>query len=114
MSQLKAIAKFRIKPGHLEEFKAIIPEIVATVEEHDPGTLAYEWFLNEKRMECVVWEIYEDSESVLAHTGNVGELLGQLTEIADLSIEIYGSPNKELNDVVKELDVRVYEFVEGL
>ena len=114
MSQLKVTAKFNIKPGNLEEFKSIIPQIVATVEENDPGTVAYDWHLNEQLMQCVVWEVYEDSDSVMAHTANVSEYLAQLLEIAEVSIEIYGSPSQELLEAAKDIDIRVYPFVDGL
>lgn len=37
MRPIKVTAKFKIKSGNLESFKAIIPEIISEVMEHDPG-----------------------------------------------------------------------------
>jgi quinol monooxygenase YgiN len=114
MSELKATAKFKIKPGQLEVFKSIVPNIVAAVREKDPATKAYSWYLNEDLMECVVWEVYANSEAVLAHAGNVGEYLGQLAEVADLTIEIYGSPSQELINAISGMDVQTYSLVDEL
>ncbi len=114
MRPLKLTAKFKIKPGNLEAFKAVIPEIIAEVMESDPGTLVYEWFLNETLMECVVWEVFEDSDAIIAHSGNVGPYLDQLIGLAKASIEIYGDPSQELLQAIEGLDIKVYPFVDGI
>ena len=80
MEQIKATALFKIKDGKLEEFKQLIPVFISTVKEQDPGTLTYDWYLNEDSMECVVLETYTDSPAVLAHAGNVGEHLQKLSD----------------------------------
>ena len=114
MRPLKVTAKFKIKPGNLAAFKAVIPKIIAEVMENDPGTLVYEWYLNEELMECVAWEVYKDSESVLAHTGNVGPFLDRLLDLSDATIEIYGDPSQELQDVADGLGIKIFPFVDGL
>lgn len=114
MRPIKVTVKFKIKPGNLEAFKAIIPETIAEVMESDPGTLVYEWYLNEDLMECVVWEVYKDSDALLAHAGNVGPYLDQLLNLSSASIEIYGDPNQELLDATERLNIRIYPFVDGM
>ena len=96
MEQIKATALIKIKEGKLEEFKQLIPVLISTVKEKDPGTMTYDWYLKEDSMECVVLETYTDSQAVLAHAGNVGEQLQKVLEVADLSIELYGNPTQEL------------------
>ena len=110
MEQIKANALFKIKKGKLEEFKQLIPVFIATVKEKDPGTLTYDWYLNEGRMECTVLETYTDSEAVLAHARNVGELLQSVMQITDLSAEIYGNPSEELKDALEGLAPKIYPF----
>jgi quinol monooxygenase YgiN len=114
MRPIKVTAKFKIKPGNLETFKALIPKMIAEVMENDPGTLVYEWFLNEDIMECVAWEVYKDSDSVLAHTGNIGGYLDQMLELSDASIEIFGNPSQELIDAAEGLGIKIYPFVDGI
>ncbi|MCK5369405.1 MAG: antibiotic biosynthesis monooxygenase, partial [Cyclobacteriaceae bacterium] len=62
MEQIKANALFKIKEGKLEEFKQLIPVLISIVKEKDPGTLTYDWYLNEDNMECTVLETYADSQ----------------------------------------------------
>jgi len=114
MVQIKATATFKIKEGNLEAFKQVIPTIIETVRENDPGTLIYEWYLDEELMECVVLEIYANSEAVLAHAGNVGGHLQKLLELADFSLELYGNPSKELLDAIQGMNVTVYPLFAGL
>ena len=114
MEQIKATALFRIKEDKLEEFKQLIPVFISTVKEQDPGTLTYDWYLNEDSMECVVLETYADSEAVLAHAGNVGEHLQKVREVADISIELYGDPSEELRKAIEGLAPKIYPFFSGL
>lgn len=65
-------------------------------------------------MECVVLEIYADSNAVLSHAGNVGEHLQQLVELADFSIELYGNPSEELLEAIQGMDITVYPLAAGL
>ena len=114
MEQITATALFNIKEGKLKEFKQFIPILISAVKEKDPGTLTYDWYLNEDNMECVVMEIYTDSQAVMAHSGNVGELLQKILEVADLSLQLYGNPSEELKNALEGLDVKVYPFYSGL
>ena len=65
-------------------------------------------------MECVVLETYADSLAVLAHAGNVGELLGKILEVADLSLELYGNPSEELRNAIEGMNPKIYPFNSGL
>ncbi len=114
MEQIKATALFKIKAGKLEEFKQLIPDFISAVKEKDPGTVTYDWHLYEERMECVVLEIYTDSQSVLAHAGNVGELLQKALDAADLSLELYGNPSDELKNALAGLNIKIYPFFSGM
>ena len=63
-----------------------------TATRRDPGTQSYEWYLNANRTECLVLEVYQDSNALLAHVGNLGDLLGRLMTVSDLAIEVCGDP----------------------
>ena len=114
MEQIQLHALFKIKEGKLEEFKKLIPQFIATVKEKDPGTIAYDWFLNEEKMECKVLETYEDSNAVLAHAANVGELLMKSMEFSALSAEIFGNPSAELSKALEGFGPKVYPYHSGL
>jgi quinol monooxygenase YgiN len=89
-ADIRSVAQFRIKPDGMEEFKAGVAAGLEAVETLDPGTLAYEWFLNESSGHCTVLEMYRDPASLTAHAKNVGHLVRGLLQSADLDAEIYG------------------------
>jgi hypothetical protein len=87
---------------------------VPAVKANEKGALQYDWFLNPGETECVVRETYTDSDAVLAHLGNVGELLGQLLSMADFEGEVYGNMSEELKQALAGMNVKVYSFYQGL
>ena len=38
-----------IREGRLEDFRALMGEMVSATEANEPGTQVYEWFLSDKR-----------------------------------------------------------------
>ena len=101
MEKIQVSAVFpNIAPGDLTEFKRVAAEALKlTIPE--PGTLHYDWFFSEDETKCVVREIYADSDAMLAHLGNVGDLLGRLVELGGgLEPEGFGSPSAELAEKI--------------
>jgi len=108
MKQIQATAILKIHDGKLEEFKNAAEKCVRTVREKDKGTLQYDWFFSEDQTSCEVREKYQDSEAVLEHMQNLGDTLGELLSLCDLSLSIYGSPSDDLLDALKGMDIRYY------
>jgi quinol monooxygenase YgiN len=114
MRQIKFNALIKIKEGKLDEFKRLIPQFISIVKEKDPGTVTYDWYLNEEAMECTVLETYADSDSVLAHFANAGGLVQKLLEFADLTIELYGNPSNELLTALDGMAPKIFPYYSGL
>ena len=114
MKKISVIARFKIHPGKLDEFKEAAAECLALVKEKDPATLRYEWFLSGDQTEAIILEIYETSEAMLAHMNNVGEPLGRLMAMADMSAEVFGDPSPELRQMAAGMSVPIYSFLQGL
>ena len=103
-----------IAPGDLAEFKQVAAAALAlTIPE--PGTLHYDWFFSEDETKCVVREIYADSDAMLAHLENVGELLlGRLIELGGgLEPEGFGSPSAELAEAIAPFNPTMYGHFQG-
>lgn len=113
MDTIRIVARSRIHPGKLEEFTTIATACLAATR-RDPGTQIYEWYFNTDRTECVVLEVYDDSNAVLAHVGNLGDLLGQLMAVTDLTLEVFGDPSPALRQVGDSVGARVYSYFQGL
>ena len=108
MKAIQVTARATIHEGKLEEFKALAAQCMRTVREQDPGTLQYDWFLNEAQTECVVRETYIDSESVLKHMANLGATMGAILAVCDWTFEVFGSPSPELVKAAASLSPKVY------
>lgn len=69
----------------LDRFKELASQAISLVREKDPGTLQYEWYLDEDAKSCTVLETYASSEAAAAHVENVGPVLGGLMDLCQLS-----------------------------
>ena len=114
MKEIQITGRLRIYEGKLNEFKTIAEACLLITREKDTGTLQYDWFLNEDQTECVVHERYKDSDAVLHHLANLGETLGALVGVSDMSAEVYGTPSAELMNAAEGMDVAFYSYYQGL
>ncbi len=56
-----------INEGCLEELEVMGQEAADYFEDHAPGTLEYEWYLDPGTMDCHLFERYADSAACLRH-----------------------------------------------
>src|SRR3954471_6709871 len=87
---------FKVHPGKLDAFKALLPEFVARTET-ETGRLFYDFTSNGDEVFCR--ELYADAAGALAHLQNVDALLKEALKIADLTrLELHG-PAGELDQL---------------
>ena len=85
---------FKAHPGKLEAVKALLPRFVQKTTT-EAKALHYEFTINGDEIFCR--EAYQDADGVLAHLANVGDLLTEMLQNADLiRIEMHG-PADDLN-----------------
>jgi quinol monooxygenase YgiN len=97
MGELHGIARFKIHEGEAEEFKRLSAQAMEIVRSKDTGTLQYDIFFNDDQSECVVLERFRDSEALIEHLANIGELSAAI--IATVTVvhgELLGEPSAEL------------------
>ncbi len=114
MNNLQVTARFRIHDGKLEEFKSFAEECLSIVKEKDKDTLQYDWFFSEDQTECHLRETYPDSNALLAHLQNIGDIFGKLLSLGDFYAEVYGNPSEQLLKATAGLHVKVYSFYQGI
>jgi quinol monooxygenase YgiN len=91
MEQVTLLAEIDIEPGRLAEFKAVVAEMVASVQANEPGAMRYDWYLSEDGTRDWNVEVFSDSEAVVAHMANVAELVPRLTAVATFRrVEVLG------------------------
>lgn len=84
---------FKIKDGKTEEFKRLCGEMVAKSKE-EAKCLYYGFSFDGDEAHCR--EGYVDADGLLAHLDNVGALLGEALQVADVvRLEVHG-PEQEL------------------
>lgn len=108
MNEIIGIARQRIHPGKLDEFKRLAAECMRSAREKDTGTLQYDFYFNADETECIVVERYRDSAAFLEHTQNLGELMGQVMAICTTTGEVLGEPGPELAQGLASYGVPVY------
>jgi quinol monooxygenase YgiN len=112
---IRAIAEVSIPEGKISEFKKLAAKIIDKVEATEPNTLSYEWFLSNDEGKCYVVQSYKDSEAVMAHLGNIGDLSGPLHEVAPLTgLMIFGSPSDELRQAIERVGPKIIEHWNGV
>ena len=74
VSELQGVGWIKLDEGKAEEFKRVTAECVEIARTKDTGTLQYEIYLSDDESEAIVLERYRDSEALLEHAANLGEL----------------------------------------
>ena len=91
---------FKVQDDKLNDFKAMCDEFVAKTE-NESKCLYYGFSFDGNIAHCR--EGYEDAEGLLAHLDNVGTLLQQALQIAEITrLEVHG-PEQELNKLTGPL-----------
>jgi quinol monooxygenase YgiN len=112
---IRANAEHSISEGKINEFRKLAAEIIDRVEATEPNTLSYEWFLSNDESKCYVVQIYKDSEAVMAHLGNIADLMGPFHEVAPLTgLMIFGSPSDELRQTLEPVGPKIFEHWNGV
>jgi len=106
VSEILGIARFRFHEGKLDEFKRLSAQANEIVRTQDTGTLQYDVFLNHDESECVVVERFRDSDALIEHAANLGDLSqAVLATVSVVHGEVLGEPSPELRAKLADADV---------
>jgi quinol monooxygenase YgiN len=114
MGQIQVTATLpNIAPGNLPEFKELAARALE-ITKGEETTHQYDWFFSDDETKCVVRETYANSDAILTHMANMGDLLGKLAELGGgLEIEAFGDPSPELLEAAAALQPTVYRYFQG-
>ena len=108
MSELQGIARFELHDDKLEQFKRLAAQCMEIVRTKDTGTLQYDIYFNDDQSECIVLERYRDSEALIEHAANLGELGAAIPATGLVSSELLGEPGAELRAKLAGGPVRLF------
>ena len=109
-------AEFSIKPENLTEFITAIRELSKVVEETEPTTIEYLFYLNENKTTCHVHESYLDSRAAITHNDNPSskKILKKIFKVATINkVDVYGTPNEELKKLLSNMNAQKFSIVTG-
>jgi len=102
------IARFKFDVGKLEDFKRLSAQAMEIVRTKDTGTLQYDTYFNDDQSEAIVIERFRDSEALIEHASNLGDLSGAiLATVSVLHGELLGEPSAELRAKLAGTEVPV-------
>lgn len=105
---------FRVQEGKMDEFKAILPRFVEKTSSEE-ACLYYDFTICGDTVFCR--EAYVGAAGILAHLGNVDELLEEALEISELfRLEVHGPAEEleKLEEPLSELNVEPFVYECGL
>ena len=115
-NQINIRAEFNIEKGKIEEFKKLIQDMSIMVENNEPDTINYQFYLNKSETKCMVHETYTNSESTLAHVTSIASktILPKIFNISKLiRLDVYGNPSEELQKVIASFNSQTFNLFTG-
>ncbi len=91
---------FKAREGNLAAAEALLPQFVEKTAT-EAKVLHYEFTQNGDEVFCR--EAYENADGVLAHLANVGDLLGKMLELCELTRLEFHGPAEELEKLKEPL-----------
>jgi hypothetical protein len=86
------------------------------VENNEPDTINYQFYLNSSETKCMVHETYTNSDSTLAHINAVASktILPKIFIIAKINrLDVYGNPSEKLQKVLTTFNSQTFNLFTG-
>jgi quinol monooxygenase YgiN len=87
-----------IQPGQLDNFRAVVKEMVESTQANEPGTMNYEYFISDDGTYCNIYERYADSAAIMKHLGAIREKFSDrfFPTFETKRLTVYGNPDDEV------------------
>lgn len=92
-----------VTDGKLDDFKALMTEMVDATRANEPGALIYEWSVSDDGSRVHIYERYADSAATMTHLATFGAKFAErfMSMAKPTKLVVYGTPN---DTVRKALD----------
>ena len=108
MSEVQGIARCKFHEGGLEEFKRLAAQAMEIVRNKDTGTLQFEISFNDDQSECIVLERYRNSDALIEHARNFGDVGEALIRTGWVAGELVGETSGELKAMMASSRIRLF------
>jgi len=101
--QIYWVLEVAILPGQLDHFRAVARDLISKTES-EPGTLGYEWNLNDDKTVCHIYERYKNSDALVAHVQSFGAFAERFLQACrPTRFHVYGTPNEAAKAALADL-----------
>jgi quinol monooxygenase YgiN len=109
------ILEIDINDSKIDDFKALMAEMVSATQADEPDALNYEWFISDDAKHCHIYERYSDSTATMTHLGNFGAKFAErfLGMVAPTRLTVYGDPSAEARAALAGLGAVHMELLGG-
>ena len=107
--------ELHIKPDKKNDLELLVSDMSASTKENEPGTLNYEWQVNDAMTECHIFERYADSEALMTHLGNFQTLFaGRFFDVLDIKRwVVYGNPSDQVKETLGSMGAQFLGRIGG-
>ena len=114
MSGIGYVVEWTIGDGETEKFKEMASGFVGSVQNDEPNTVTYQWYLSDDGKKCLLHEAFTDSDALLQHLANVGPTLPDLLALAPITrVEVFGTPSVEAREALDGLGAAYFPHLGG-
>jgi quercetin dioxygenase-like cupin family protein len=102
-----------INPGKLNDFISVAHDLFRTMDA-EGGTLGYGYYLNDDKSVCHIHEHYRDSEGLIAHATNFGNVFPErfITACTPTKLTLYGAPNAAAKAIMAQYGAIYFTKIE--
>ena len=99
------VLEVEVLDGQEEAFRELVKEMVAATDADEPGTVIYEWSLDEAGKFCAIHERYVDSAAVMVHMTTFGKVFAKrfLSVCRPKRMTVFGSPDETVKKTLAAL-----------
>jgi quinol monooxygenase YgiN len=92
------VLELAVQPARLHDFSSLMQDMVAAARTNEPGTLNYEWNINDDGAVCHIYVRYENSAAVMLHMAAFGtKFTGRFMALVQTTrFVVYGAPSAEV------------------
>ncbi len=101
-SNISWLLALKVKEGQLENLKKLMSEMVDFVNQNEPDTLNYEWYLSDNEDTLHIYERYNDSAAVMTHLKGFGENFAErfMGCLDATGFTVYGNPSADVKEAL--------------
>jgi quinol monooxygenase YgiN len=115
-NQIHVRTEFTIEEGKTEEHKNLVQKMSRAVEDNEPDTINYQFYLNRSEKKCIVHETYANSEAVISHISGIASqtILPKIYSVSRISrMDIYWNLSRELQKALTSFGSQIYNLFAG-